>query len=107
MQVGKLELDADPVVDLYRSKFSKKRLPKQLDDIALLILTIPRDLSFPSELIADGHTKWKEFIAKRSELVDVRWNVNWVEIMNGISTTSVYEFQAWFLYKYFISNFIL
>ena len=96
MKVGKLELDADPVVDLYRSKFSKKKLPKQLDDIGLLILTIPRDLPFPSELIADGYTtKWKEFSAKRSELADVRWNVNWGEIMNGISTTSVYEFQAW------------
>jgi len=56
---------------------------------------MPTSLSFPSELVAGGKVVWKTLKAKATPDVDIRWSVNWNEIVNGVSTMGAYEFQGW------------
>lgn len=65
------------------------------DDVALAIITMPDNITAISEIASGGKVGWKSYKSGKGIDVDVRWNVNWNEVANGVSSTAAYEFQGW------------
>jgi hypothetical protein len=56
---------------------------------------MPENMTVPSELAHGGKVSWKSVKSAKGADVDFRWNVNWNEIANGVSSIAAYEFQGW------------
>ena len=85
--VGKLEVDGDPLFTAFNDHDER--------DIGSYILTLPRNITFYSELIQDSVLNWYTTNAPSSGLVDVRFPVHWNELAQGLSSMAVLEFQGW------------
>jgi len=59
------------------------------------VLAMPENMTVPSELAHGGKVSWKSVKSAKGADVDFRWNVNWNEIANGVSSIAAYEFQGW------------
>ncbi len=85
--VGKLEIDGDPLFTAFNNHNEH--------DIGSYILTLPRNITYYSELIQDNVLNWHTINAPSSGLVDVRFPVHWNELAQGLSSMAVLEFQGW------------
>lgn len=85
--VGKLEIDGDPLFTAFSNHHDH--------DIGSYILTLPRNMTYYSELIQDNILSWHTINTPSSGLVDVRFPVHWNELAQGLSSMAVLEFQGW------------
>jgi hypothetical protein len=89
INVGKLELDSDPTFLGFENwKMSNK-------DPARYILSLDDNQTIYSELMPDAKVSWKKYSSKSNGQVDVYYNLPWNDIAQGLSSTSVYEWQGW------------
>jgi hypothetical protein len=90
---GKLEIDGDPAF----SQFSPFYNPKGMKfDSITHILSMSRDERVYSEIVEGGTVFWTAMSKSLSSpRLDIRFNVNWNEIVQGLSSTVAYEFTGW------------
>eukprot|EP01038_Epipyxis_sp_PR26KG_P004199 gene4199-5972_t len=94
INVGKLEIDADPTFYDSRNNF----------DIAQNILRMPSNASVYSDLMINSIINWNKVKAKPTGEVDVHFSTSWNDLAQGLSSSSVFEFQAWVRGITFISS---
>jgi hypothetical protein len=92
--VSKLEVDGDPTFDGFTMTESASR--SNFDPIHAILAMNSSSSKYSSELVAGSVVKWTAVKGKGdNSQVDVRFNVNWQELGQGLSDTAVFEFQGW------------
>ena len=112
LPVGKLEVDADPTFDdLLRNPAGYEyeapewsgmegrwsKLPRRLDPVRH-VLTMPTNVTVYSELMAYAAVHWRTYYASQQApagIVELRFGALWNELVQGVSTAAVLEFQGW------------
>jgi len=91
INVGKLEMDADPT---FMDPGSTKKPPL---DPCVHILRMPFNASVSSDLVEGGRVKWKEYSVSvnNNQEVETKFSVPWNELVQGLGNMAVYEFQGW------------
>jgi hypothetical protein len=89
--VSKLELDGDPTFDLTTNSDRSNK------DLGLRILGMPSNSKAYSELVRGGEVTWTEAKSVKASPGDisVSFPVSWNDLVSGLSSLAVYEFQAW------------
>ena len=57
-----------------------------------------------SDLMPLGIVSWTNMKTNRNGQVDVKFNTNWNELIQGLSTIAIYEFQGWARTVSYIKN---
>lgn len=89
MGVGKLELDGD-------ATFTGISFHRQhRGDVGSYILAMAANATVASDLVSNGHISWQPFVVKSSGQVELHFQVDWNDLVQGLANTAVYELQAW------------
>eukprot|EP00605_Chrysophyceae_sp_TOSAG23-4_P000665 GSChrysophyteH1.ASY1.ANO1.747.1 assembled CDS len=109
LPVGKLEVDADPAFSMYEpvrgplsckfhvKEFINEEECKLLEPI-MHILTMPTNVSVSSDLSSGGRARWQNAHASAEAsagMVGLRFDANWAELVQGVSSRATLEFQGW------------